>query len=79
MVHVIAGATEFDIIVKDEIETLHLAAGNVIVPKGCWHLPFADGVTLMTATPKGEPHLFVDAKLKLFSEIADGFPRSISG
>ena len=38
LVHVIAGATEFDIIVKDEIETLHLAAGNVvIVPKGCWH------------------------------------------
>ena len=63
LVHVIAGATEFDIIVKDEIETLQLAAGNgVIVPKGCWHrFRSADGVTLMTATPKGEePHLFVD-------------------
>ena len=55
LVHVIAGATEFDIIVKDEIETLQLAAGNVvIVPKGCWHrFRSADGVTLMTATPKG--------------------------
>ena len=63
LVHVIAGATEFDIIVKDEIETLQLAAGNVvIVPKGCWHrFRSVDGVTLMTATPKGEePHLFVD-------------------
>lgn len=63
LVHVIAGATEFDIIVKDEIETLQLAAGNVvIVPKGCWQrFRSADGVTLMTATPKGEePHLFVD-------------------
>ncbi len=63
LVHVIAGATEFDIIVKDEIETLQLAAGNVvIVPKGCWHrFRSAGGVTLMTATPKGEePHLFVD-------------------
>ena len=63
LVHVIAGATEFDIIVKDEIETLQLAAGNVvIVPKGCWpRFRSADGVTLMTATPKGEePHLFVD-------------------
>ena len=63
LVHVIAGATEFDIIMKDEIETLQLAAGNVvIVPKGCWHrFRSADGVTLMTATPKGEePHLFVD-------------------
>ena len=63
LVHVIAGATEFDIIVKDEIETLQLVAGNVvIVPEGCWHrFRSADGVTLMTATPKGEePHLFVD-------------------
>ena len=63
LVHVIAGATEFDIIVKDEVETLQLAAGNVvIVPKGYWHrFRSADGVTLMTATPKGEePHLFVD-------------------
>jgi len=34
----------------------------LIVPKGCWHrFRSADGVTLMTATPKGEePHLFVD-------------------
>ena len=63
LVHIIAGETEFDIIVTDEIETLQLAAGNVvIVPKGCWHrFRSAKGVTVMTATPKGEePHLFVD-------------------
>tara|TARA_Y100000766_G_scaffold270231_1_gene267949 strand:- start:1167 stop:1331 length:165 start_codon:yes stop_codon:yes gene_type:complete len=49
--------------VKDETETLQLAAGNVVIsPKGCWHrFRSADGVTLMTAPPKGEePHLFVD-------------------
>ena len=63
LVPVIAGATEFDIIVKDEIETLQLASGNVVImPKDCWHRSrSADGVTLMTATPKGEvPHLFVN-------------------
>lgn len=63
LVHIIAGSTEFDIIVYDEIETLQLSAGNVvIVPKSCWHrFRSSDGVTVMTATPKGEePHLFVD-------------------
>lgn len=63
LVHVIAGSTEFDIIVGDEIETLQLSAGNlVIVPKACWHrFRSSDGVTVMTATPKGEePHMFVD-------------------
>lgn len=63
LVHIIAGSTEFDIIVDDEIETLQLSAGNVvIVPKSCWHrFRSSDGVTVMTATPKGEePHLFVD-------------------
>ena len=63
LVQIIAGATEFDIIVEDDIQTLQLPAGNVlIVPEGCWHrFRSADGVTLMTATPKGEePHLFVD-------------------
>lgn len=60
LVPVIAGAPVFDIIVKDEIETLQLTSGNVvIVPKGCWQrFRSADDVTLMTTTPKGEvPHL----------------------
>jgi len=63
LVHIIAGTTEFDIIVDDEIETFELAAGNLlIVPKACWHrFRSQDGVTVMTATPKGEePHMFVD-------------------
>ena len=63
LVHIIAGSTEFDIIVDDEIETLQLSAGNVvIVPKACWHrFRSSNGVTVMTATPKGEePHMFVD-------------------
>ena len=63
LVHIIEGATDFDIIVEDELEKHRLTFGNlVIVPKGCWHrFRSKDGVTVMTATPKGEePHLFVD-------------------
>lgn len=63
MVHIIAGSTEFDIILNDEIETLQLSEGNmVIVPKASWHrFRSSNGVTVMTATPKGEePHRFVD-------------------
>jgi len=63
LVHVIGGSTEFDIIIENEVETLQLSAGNiVIVPKACWHrFRSSDGVTLMTATPKGEePHMFVN-------------------
>ena len=63
LVHIIEGATDFDIIVEDELETHQLTCGNlVIVPKGCWHrFRSKDGVTVMTATPRGEePHLFVD-------------------
>ena len=55
LVHIIAGSTKFDIIVGDEIETLNLQAGNVvIVPKATWHrFRSKNGVTVMTATPKG--------------------------
>ena len=63
LVHIIAGSTNFDIIVEDKIQTLQLQAGNiVIVPKAVWHrFRSKDGVTVMTATPKGEePHMFVD-------------------
>ena len=68
LVHIIAGSTKFDIIVGDEIETLNLQAGNVvIVPKAAWHrFRSKNGVTVMTATPKGEePHMFVDDPRKL--------------
>ena len=63
LVQIVAGATEFDIIVDDALETHRLSSGSlVIVPKGCWHrFRSKDGVTVMTATPKGEePHLFVE-------------------
>lgn len=63
LVQIIAGTTEFDIIIDDEIQTLELSGGNVvIVPKACWHrFRSNSGVTVMTATPKGEePHMFVD-------------------
>ncbi len=63
LVQIIAGATEFDIIVDDELQTLDLAAGAlVVVPKACWHrFRSAAGVTILAATPAGdEPHLFVD-------------------
>ena len=63
LVQIVAGATEFDIIVDDALETHRLSSGSlVIVPKGCWHrFRSKKGVTVMTATPKGEePHLFVE-------------------
>lgn len=63
LVHVVAGFSEFDIIVDNEIEVLELSPGDVVVvPKAYWHrFRSRDGVTVMTATPKGEePHLFVD-------------------
>jgi mannose-6-phosphate isomerase-like protein (cupin superfamily) len=63
LVQVLAGATEFDIIVDDERQTLDLRAGMVmVVPQGCWHrFRSADGVTVLTATPRhDEEHTFVD-------------------
>ena len=63
LVQIVNGATEFDIIVDDELKTLQLSSGNlIIVPKDSWHrFRSKAGVTVLTATPKGEePHLFVD-------------------
>ena len=63
LVQVVAGATEFDIIVDDELVTHQLSAGSLlVVPKGCWHRFRSDqGVTVLTVTPAGhEPHLFVE-------------------
>jgi mannose-6-phosphate isomerase-like protein (cupin superfamily) len=63
LVHVLAGATEFDIIVDDERQTLDLSAGMLmVVPQGCWHrFRSPDGVTVLTATPRhDEEHTFVD-------------------
>ena len=63
LVQIVDGSTEFDIIVDDERQTLALSAGMVIVvPRGCWHrFRSADGVTVLTATPKSdEEHTFVE-------------------
>jgi mannose-6-phosphate isomerase-like protein (cupin superfamily) len=63
LVQVIAGSTEFDIIVDDDRQTLDLSAGMlVVVPQGCWHrFRSQDGVTVLTATPQSdEEHMFVD-------------------
>ena len=63
LVQVVAGSTEFDIIVEDELQTLQLSAGMlVVVPQACWHrFRSDDGVTVLTATPQhDEEHMFVD-------------------
>ncbi len=63
LVHVMAGATQFDIIVDDEKQTLDLEAGMlVVVPRACWHrFRSDDGVTVLTATPQNdETHTFVE-------------------
>ncbi len=63
LVQVIAGSTEFDIIVDDEKQTLALSPGMlVVVPQACWHrFRSKDGVTVLTATPRNdEHHTFVD-------------------
>ena len=63
LVQVVAGSTEFDIILDDDKQTLELSAGMLlVVPRGCWHrFRSQDGVTVLTATPRNdEEHMFVD-------------------
>ncbi len=63
LVQVVAGSTEFDIIVDDVKTTLELSAGMLlVVPRGCWHRFRSEaGVTVLTATPRNdEEHMFVD-------------------
>ena len=63
LVQVIAGATEFDIIVDDQKQTLEFDVGMLLVaPQGCWHRFRSEkGVTVLTVTPrKDEQHTFVD-------------------
>ncbi len=63
LVQVVAGETEFEIIVDDHKQTLELSAGMLlIVPRGCWHrFRSRNGVTVLTATPQSdEEHMFVD-------------------
>ena len=63
LVHVVGGSTQFDIIIDDDLQTLDLSAGMlVVVPQACWHrFRSTDGVTVLTATPQhDEEHMFVD-------------------
>ena len=62
IVQIVEGSTRLDVIVDDEIESCHLAAGMLlIVPRGCWHRFVSEhGVKVMTATPQPTEHLHVE-------------------
>jgi mannose-6-phosphate isomerase-like protein (cupin superfamily) len=62
LVQVIEGETQFHIITDEGPQTHTLKAGMlVIVPQGAWHrFESAEGVALMTATPKPTEHLTID-------------------
>jgi mannose-6-phosphate isomerase-like protein (cupin superfamily) len=62
LVQVLEGETRFHIIIEAGPQTHTLKAGAlVVVPQGAWHrFESAEGVTLMTATPKPTEHLTVD-------------------
>jgi mannose-6-phosphate isomerase-like protein (cupin superfamily) len=59
LVQVVDGATAFHFATEDGLQSRALEAGMmVIVPQGMWHrFASADGVALMTATPKPTEHL----------------------
>jgi len=61
-VQILEGATRFDIIVDEVMQSLELSAGMlVVVPQGCWHrFESATGVKVMTVTPKPTQHTHVD-------------------
>jgi mannose-6-phosphate isomerase-like protein (cupin superfamily) len=62
VVQILAGATRFDMIVDDVLQSLELSAGMmVVVPKGCWHrFESETGVKVMTITPKPTQHTHVE-------------------
>jgi mannose-6-phosphate isomerase-like protein (cupin superfamily) len=62
LMQVVDGETKFHIITDEGPQTHTLKAGMlVVVPQGAWHrFESADGVCLMTATPKPTEHLTVD-------------------
>ena len=62
LVQILEGSTRFDIVVDDEIETMQLTAGMLlVVPQNCWHrFDSETGVKVMTATPQPTKHLHVD-------------------
>jgi mannose-6-phosphate isomerase-like protein (cupin superfamily) len=62
LVQIVDGSTTLHIMTEDGLQSHALRAGMVaIVPQGMWHrFESADGVTLITATPKPTEHLTVD-------------------
>ena len=62
LVQIVEGSTTFHLMTDDGPQSFALGAGTmVIVPQGMWHrFASADGVTLITATPKPTEHLTVD-------------------
>ena len=64
LVQIVDGSTTLRIMTEDGLQSHALRAGMVaIVPQGMWHrFESADGVTLITATPKPTEHLTVDVE-----------------
>src|SRR4029434_474362 len=62
VVQILEGATRFDIIVDEIMQSLALSAGMlVVVPQGCWHrFESETGVKVLTVTPKPTQHTHVD-------------------
>ena len=62
LVQIVDGTTTFHFVTDNGIEARELKAGSiVVVPQGMWHrFESAEGVTVMTATPKPTEHLTVD-------------------
>ena len=64
LVQVVDGSTTLHIMTEDGPQSHTLSAGMVvIVPQGAWHrFHSAEGVSLVTATPKPTEHLTVDVE-----------------
>ena len=64
LVQIVDGATTFHFVTENGPESRELKAGMmVVVPQGMWHrFESADGVTVITATPKPTEHLMVDVE-----------------
>ena len=62
LVQIVEGSTTLHMMTEDGLQSHALRAGMVaIVPQGMWHrFESANGVTLITATPKPTEHLTVD-------------------
>jgi mannose-6-phosphate isomerase-like protein (cupin superfamily) len=62
VVQILEGATRFDILVDEVMQSLELSAGMlVVVPQGCWHrFDSTTGVKVLTITPQPSQHTHVE-------------------